>query len=252
MANIVKDVQTYTNKDNSGGETKQAVVVALESLALVVDAHSPDPEKFDACCETFKDQCSVSLAHRCLAASNDAYPILIRAFERFQHIPDMLLPVVHMMCGLCDGQPDVLDKNGVRLFLDTLQQHKNDATLVTTTVRLIRLTCVMHEQNRQSYVASDLIPTLIATLEMHRLDVHVVNEVCKALRVLTFDDDIRVPFGKAHQHAIAIVTQAHALQKILNICTGTVLWLHAIIVIIYARHFEFLHSFARPRNTNLI
>ena len=222
VANIVKDVETYTNNDNSGVETKQAVVVALESLTLVLDTDSPDPDEFHARCEGFKDQCSVSLAHRCLAATNDAYPILIRAFEKFRKIPDMLLPVVEMLCGLCDGQPDVLDKNGVRLFLDALQEHGDDIALVTRTVRLVRLTCVMHEQNRQSYVASDLIPALIAALERHRLDVDVVKEVCKALRVLTFDDDIRVLCGKAHQHAIAIVTHAHALQKILNICTGTV------------------------------
>ena len=224
LGNIVKDVQTYSRSGNEE-ETKQPVVKAVENLADVVDANSPDPEKLHACFERLKSECSVSLAHRCLAGSNNAYTILIRAFEKFRGTPNILVQIVDLLCTLCDGQPDVLDNRGIGLFLDTLEQYRDDATLVAKTVKLIRLTCVMHEMNRQSYVKSDLIPQLITALETHRLNVQVVKEVCHALRVLTLDDDIRVPFGMAHQHAMAIVTHANALHKILNICAGNTICL---------------------------
>ena len=48
----------------------------------------------------------------------------------------------------------------------------------------------------------------------------VLSAACQALRVLTFDDDVRVPFGKAHEHAKMIVTEENAPKKILDICHG--------------------------------
>ena len=219
LANIVKDGKTY-NTSGSEGDTKQPVIVAVENLAAVVDSDSIDSEEFHTCCETLKSECKVSLAHRCLAGSSNAYPLIIRAYEKFRSMPDVLLQVVDLLCALCDGQPDVLDDKGIELFLYTLGEYSDNAALVARTVKLICLTCVMHEKNRQNYVKNDLILKLITALEMHRHDTQVVKEVCRALRVLTLDDDIRVPFGNAHQHAVAIVTHANALQKILNICAG--------------------------------
>ena len=219
MANIVRDVKTY-NASGSEEDTKQPVIVAVENLAAVVDSDSIDSAEFLTCCETLKSECKVSIAHRCLAGSNNAYPTIIRAYEKFRGMPDVLLQVVDLLCALCDGQPDVLDDRGMDLFLDTLGEHADNAALVARTVRLICLTCVMHEKNRQNYVKNELILKLITALETHRHDTEVVKEVCRALRVLTLDDDIRVPFGNAHQHAVAIVTHANALQKILNICAG--------------------------------
>ena len=219
LANIVKDVKTY-NTSGSEEDNKQPVIVAVEKLTAVVDSDSKDTEEFLACCDTLKSECKVSIAHRCLAGSNDAYPTIIRAYEKFRGMPDVLLQIVDLLCALCDGQPDVLDDKGMGLFLDTLREHSDNAVLVARTVRLICLTCLMHEKNRQSYVQNELILKLITALEMHRHDEQVVKDVCRALRVLTLDDDIRVPFGNAHQHAVAIVTHANALQKILNICAG--------------------------------
>ena len=66
----------------------------------------------------------------------------------------------------------------------------------------------------------DLIQLLADTLDRCKGEVEVVKEACSALRVLTFDDDIRVPFGKAHDHAKMIVTEAGALGRIMEMCKG--------------------------------
>jgi hypothetical protein len=47
-----------------------------------------------------------------------------------------------------------------------------------------------------------------------------VKLICCALRTLTLDDDVRVPFGKAHNHAKLIVTEAGALKKLLELSSG--------------------------------
>ena len=125
------------------------------------------------------------------------------------------------MCALCNGQPDVLDARGTLFFVELLRSDKISAEAVVGCVMLIRLTCVKHETNRQAYVSADLVPVLIKVLETHKDNASIVKEVCFALRVLTFDDDIRVPFGKAHEHAKMIVTEADALSKILGICKGS-------------------------------
>jgi hypothetical protein len=45
----------------------------------------------------------------------------------------------------------------------------------------------------------------------------VVVETAKLIRTLILDDDVRVPFGKAHEHAKLIVTEGLAIQKLLDV-----------------------------------
>jgi hypothetical protein len=48
----------------------------------------------------------------------------------------------------------------------------------------------------------------------------VVREACWALRVMTFDDDIRVPFGHAHEHAKMIVQENKGLKVLIEAARG--------------------------------
>ena len=54
-------------------------------------------------------------------------------------------------------------------------------------------------------------------LKTHQSDAAIVKEVCQMFRTLTLDDDPRVPFGKAHDHAKMIVTEAEALELLLDV-----------------------------------
>lgn len=133
----------------------------------------------------------------------------------------LLASPLNALCALCNGQPDLLDDKGTDLLVDLLKSHQSSAPLVASIVKLMRLTCIKHERNRQAYVTRDIISLYVSTMETHKNNPEVVKEVCFALRVLTFDDDMRVPFGKAHEHAKLIVTEEEALRKILAICKGT-------------------------------
>ena len=46
------------------------------------------------------------------------------------------------------------------------------------------------------------------------------KEACGALRVMTFDDDIRVPFGHAHDHAKMIVQENGGLKVLIEAAKG--------------------------------
>ena len=78
----------------------------------------------------------------------------------------------------------------------------------------------MHETNRQTYVDHNIITYLSSLLEDQIESAALVTEVCSVLRILTADDDPRVPFGKGHEHAKMIVTEGDTLKKIMNICKG--------------------------------
>lgn len=66
----------------------------------------------------------------------------------------------------------------------------------------MRHACLKHEQNRQSLVKAGVLPLLTGSaIAGHSHCADVVRGACGALRVMTFDDDIRVPFGHAHDHA---------------------------------------------------
>lgn len=57
-------------------------------------------------------------------------------------------------------------------------------------------------------------------LKTHKKNASIVKEVCQVLRTLTLDDDPRVPFGKAHDHAKLIVLEANALDLLLDVAKG--------------------------------
>jgi len=66
-------------------------------------------------------------------------------------------------------------------------------------------------------VASGLVPQLASILTAHKDNCDIIKEVCQAFRSLTLDDDPRVPFCKAHDHAKMIVLEAEALELLLDI-----------------------------------
>jgi len=72
----------------------------------------------------------------------------------------------------------------------------------------------MHELNRQVFIKLGVIPLMMEALDNYSNDVSIVFEVSKLVRTLILDDDVRVPFGKAHDHAKLLVTEGGALKKL--------------------------------------
>lgn len=68
--------------------------------------------------------------------------------------------------------------------------------------------------------AKNVIQQIAKVLSSHKEHDRVVTEACVLMRTLTLDDDPRVPFSKAHDHAKMIVTEANALDILLEIAKG--------------------------------
>ena len=213
LANIIKDASLYNGDDS----TVHPVIAALQNLSV---DDTPDTATVLSGLDTVRDECNIDLSHRCLAGGHQAYPTLIKLLKKFSADRHITKAVLQALCALVNGQPDLLDEEGSDLFIQYLSDFKEDHELLLLVVRLIRLLCVKHEANRQKFVGKDLIRLLSGLLQSQQSDPELVKEVCFALRVLTFDDDIRVPFGKAHEHAKMIVTEGDALKAILKICEG--------------------------------
>ena len=214
----MKDLSLHSG---GGDQAKHPVIEAIEKLESVMEAEPLDTEATKTQCRSIQEECDIDLAHRVLAGKNRAYQALYALIEKHSSEEDILTAALDAMSSLCNGQPDLLDLNGIVLLMKSLQIHMDSADVGRSLVKLIRLNCIKHEENRQTFVKHDLIPCLMTLMETQKANPDIVKETCFGLRVLTFDDDVRVPFGKAHDHAKMIVMETGALKKILNICNGT-------------------------------
>ena len=78
------------------------------------------------------------------------------------------------------------------------------------------------------FAAKDVVKRIAEVLRDHKQHGDVVTEACVLVRTLTLDDDPRVPFSKAHDHAKMIVTEANALDLLLEIAKSMLeLWRQA-------------------------
>ena len=204
----------------TGDISAHPIVGVLRRLSQFADDQSTNTDHIVIDLKQLRDECDVDLSHRCLAGRYQAYDILITLLGRYFSNTDVVIAILNALCAVSNGQPDLLTDGGSDLFLQCLCNFKDRPDVLVPSVKLVRLLCVKHEANRQSLVSKGLISSLAPLLQPGQFSEEIVKEVCIALRVLTFDDDIRVPFGKAHDHAKSIVLDVGCLKSILDNCEG--------------------------------
>ncbi|XP_007943567.1 armadillo repeat-containing protein 6 [Orycteropus afer afer] len=196
-------------------EPEHRILQALDALREAL-AHS-QPQELSVPLAHFRDQCQQNRSCCFLAAQKGAYPVLLTAWQlATEGNPALLLQVLDTLTALTDGQPDLLDAQGLQLLVATLAQGASAADLTCAALRLVRHACLKHEQNRQALVKAGVLPLLTGAISQHGSYADVVREACGALRVMTFDDDIRVPFGHAHTHARMIVQENQGLKVLVK------------------------------------
>lgn len=186
----------------------------------------------------FTAQCKEQLAFRCLAGQNGAYPVVVSACQVASGDRNLMLKAFYTLSALLDGQPDLLDSAGQDLLLQTVQEYREDADMVLAGIRCIRHACLKHEQNRQDFVKGGILPLLTGAIVQHRHSADVVRTAASALRIMTFDDDIRVPFGHAHDHAKMIVLENDGLRVLIEAAKGKI----HFMLILALNHLGFLIS----------
>ncbi|KGL77309.1 Armadillo repeat-containing protein 6 [Tinamus guttatus] len=212
LSNIVKAVRQPTSEN--GQEQKHEILLILDALRRSV-ADSDLAEMAEQL-GLFTEQCKEQLAFRCLAAQHGAYSVVFPAFQLASGDRNLTLKAFCALSAILDGQPDLLDSAGQDLLLQALKEHAEDAEMVLAALRCVRHACLKHEQNRQDLVKGGVLPLLTGAIVQHGASAEVVRAASSALRVMTFDDDIRVPFGHAHDHAKMIVLENDGLKVLIE------------------------------------
>lgn len=194
-------------------------IVAVNKLKAAAAEKPMNLSQIDAACSELCSVCDAGLPDRCLAAKSGAYDVLIsvlHADDSNDYIP-VTLPALLSLVG---GQPDILDERGATRVVNILRDSSMPVDVVTTAMNVISRCCILHEANRQQFVALSIIPltaSLLATYHSHR---QAVLAACAVFSALTLDDDVRVPFGKSHEHAKAIVIECSALDTLMQLTSG--------------------------------
>ncbi|XP_029105199.1 armadillo repeat-containing protein 6 isoform X1 [Scleropages formosus] len=213
LGNIVKAIPSAESDEAKQDQTHD-VLKALESLQL--GAAASCAEGLCADLKHLSEQCKLGFAQRHLAAQKGAYPAILGRCERARGEPGPLLAALSALSALTDGQPDLLDAEGRDFLSGVLREGGADPAVTCMAVRAVRHCCVKHEQNRQDLVKAGVLALLTGAIARHARHAELVKECCAALRVMTFDDDVRVPFGHAHEHAKMIVLEHNGLKVIIE------------------------------------
>lgn len=175
--------------------------------------------------KSFTEQCLLGFAQRYLAAQKDAYPVILSFCKKSMEEQEAVLAALSALAALTDGQPDLLDVEGQQFLLDVLRKYQMDVAVTCVAIGTVRNCCLKHEQNRQDLVKGGVLPLLTGALTQHKSSADLVKEACASLRVMTFDDDVRVQFGHAHEHAKSIVLEHNGLKIVIEAAKGIILFM---------------------------
>lgn len=167
-----------------------------------------------------KTECDIDLAHRCRAGSNGVYPVIMNCCRKLSSSGNVKLfqQSLQTLAALFDGQPDLINPGGMEFLCENLKSTLADIRIATLDV--ILHCCIKHESNRQCLVNMGLTTLLVSALKENNENSVIVHKACAVIRALVKDDDIRVEFGKFHEHARQLVEDGKALEVLLSLATG--------------------------------
>lgn len=153
-------------------------------------------------------ECQKSLAHRVLAGKNGAHDALIGLLEQTLAVEtleiELLCKCLQAVNSLTHKQPDLYDPKAMAVVLQLLAL-EDQLEVACLTLQWMQKACIMHEMNRQSIMASNAIKVMKPLLVKD--NPRLIKELTAVLRFLVLDDDIRVEFGCAHEHARQIANE---------------------------------------------
>lgn len=200
-------------------EEDHAVVVTLRALGTLLEQplEQVDAGEVLKLVSDLKSECDKDIAHKLQAGKHRAYDVLKDVLDKFAENHDVTHVTLTALTSLMTGQPDLLDETGVRLIVRALK-HESDA-LKQQALRWTRQCCFKHESNRQMIMEHEV------GLHIHELlssstTPAVKRHVCMTMRALVLDDDIRVPYGKAHEHARLLACDYGGLRTITQLLGG--------------------------------
>ncbi|XP_023947444.2 armadillo repeat-containing protein 6 homolog isoform X1 [Bicyclus anynana] len=200
LSNIIKDL-ALSSDDN------HLVSITVEKLKELCSKNGVDSQIIHEL-DVLKAECNKDIAHRVRAGKEGAYNTLIdlleiklKAYkqEHNAHNQNIVVKILSSLRALMEMQPDVLDERGVNIIKSVLEGIEDESILLST-LQWTSVCCVKHEMNRQMLFNKNITDNLKKLLE-RKENKRILSELLQVIRRFTLDDDIRVEFGKAHEHA---------------------------------------------------
>ncbi|XP_045540199.1 armadillo repeat-containing protein 6 homolog [Papilio machaon] len=201
LSNIIKDLNLNTGEEH-------LVSLTVKKLKELSNAGQNNDELVLEQLDILMKECNKDIAHRVRAGKEGIYTVLINLLEAKQKsylkINDakdaaIIIKVLNTLISLMDSQPDLLDRRGVEIIKKNLDEIDDESILIAT-LKWAALCCVKHEMNRQMIFGIGIGRNLKNLLNKTNNE-QLITECLQVIRKLTLDDDVRVEFGRAHEHA---------------------------------------------------
>uniref|UniRef100_A0A6B2EJQ8 Armadillo repeat-containing protein 6 n=1 Tax=Phlebotomus kandelakii TaxID=1109342 RepID=A0A6B2EJQ8_9DIPT len=199
LANIIVDLKV----NSSTG--RPIVLEKIEELQDIKELTDDNREEFLEKVQVISEECSKTLPHRVLAAKNGASDALLNALTRIldteSRDQEVLQRILENLTILSEKQPDIFSHECLDVALRLLQSETGES-VNRECLKWLQKVCVLHEMNRQMIIEGDAVKHLKVLLTARSPG--TIRDLCTLFRNLVLDDDIRVEFGKAHEHARVI------------------------------------------------
>eukprot|EP01147_Barroeca_monosierra_P005375 gene5375-7125_t len=241
LSNIVR-ILALSNISSDQAYTPRASSVLSDIEKILTSEHEIINEentvKLDIALKELLDHLNEQ-DNRALVGARNGFVVILQAIEqlakKITHQDTLdnrrhLSTALNVLATLLEGQPDLVtppnpdsviaEAHSEHLHIQQICRHlndfKDDPHIQRHGIIAVRHACIKHETNRQTFVAQGVIELLLHCIEYHAENPATVLEAARCLRTLVFDDDIRVAFGKAHEHAKLMVQEHNALKRIME------------------------------------
>uniref|UniRef100_W8B578 Armadillo repeat-containing protein 6 n=1 Tax=Ceratitis capitata TaxID=7213 RepID=W8B578_CERCA len=202
LANIIKDL---TINPDTG---KPVLNEIIDDLKTYIGQKSTDTEQLLEYLSILDTECQKSISHRVLAGKNGAHEALVTLLEQELANPQPNLTVLEACLKAANSftnkQPDIFDAEALAVILKLLPIENEN--IVILALQWLQKASIMHEINRQHIVNAGVVKKLKPFVSKQS-SLKLIREVLAVLRYLVLDDDIRVEFGCAHEHARRIASE---------------------------------------------
>ncbi|KAI4466842.1 hypothetical protein MML48_2g00002134 [Holotrichia oblita] len=179
------------------------LVDAIRQLNELTSGESMDLQALITQLSIIRAECDKGLNYKVLAGREGAYNVIMTVLCNYDSDVNIVKECLSTLISLMTQNSDLLDDNGIQAMVTLLDTQK-DLDVLKLVLIWMKECCVLHEMNRQQIFAADVLSHLKSAL--HDPNSAVLQEVLGVLRALVLDDDPRLEFGRAHEHARAIAS----------------------------------------------
>ncbi|XP_023017098.2 armadillo repeat-containing protein 6 homolog [Leptinotarsa decemlineata] len=183
MEHIEEEVKTLEKLNSSKSNSMNEIIKQLEAIKI---------------------ECEKGIPQKVAAGKSGAYDAILDTLQSNKEDVNIVKGCLRALVALMSKQPDLLNERGIEVIISNLKKGV-DFDIKKLTLRWTKECCVMHEMNRQNIFKAHILDNLKELLSDGSSE--ILKEVLAVCRALVLDDDVRVEFGNAHEHARIIASE---------------------------------------------